>query len=110
MNAGLVYLAIAIVAELVGTSALKASAGFTRLYPNLLVVAGYGIAFFCLSQSLKAIPVGVAYAIWSGLGTAGIAIIGWLIFNEKLTVWSVAGIALIVAGVLLLNLKLSTRH
>lgn len=97
------YLAIAIVSEVIATSALKASDGFSRLGPSLLVVAGYAIAFACLSLTLRTIPVGVAYAIWSGVGIALIALIGWLAFGQSLDLAAIVGLALIVAGVIVLN-------
>ncbi|MBK6961793.1 MAG: multidrug efflux SMR transporter [Gammaproteobacteria bacterium] len=93
------YLALAIVAEVVATSALKTAAGFTRPLPSLLVVLGYGVAFYFLSLSLRVVPVGVAYAIWSGVGTALIAVIGWLLFGQTLDLAAWIGLALIVAGV-----------
>ena len=77
-------LGTAIVAEVIGTSALKASAGFTRLGPSLVVVAGYGVAFYLLSLTLRHIPVGVAYAVWSGLGIVLIAAVGWLFYGQRL--------------------------
>lgn len=95
---------LAIVAEVIATSALKASENFTRLIPSLLVVAGYGIAFTCLSMTLKTLPLGVAYAIWSGVGTALVAVVGWLVYKQQLDLPAVAGIALIIAGTLVLNL------
>ncbi len=98
------YLALAIAAEVVATSALKAAAGFTRPLPSLLVVLGYGMAFYCLSLSLKVVPVGVAYAIWSGVGTALIVVIGWLWFGQKLDLAALIGLALIVAGVAVLQI------
>ncbi|MGE3298498.1 MAG: multidrug efflux SMR transporter [Porticoccaceae bacterium] len=98
------YLALAIAAEVVATSALKAAAGFTRPLPSALVVLGYGIAFYCLSLSLKVVPVGVAYAIWSGVGTALIAVIGWLLFGQTLDLAALIGLALIVAGVAVLQI------
>lgn len=98
-----IYLVLAIACEVVATSSLKASAGFSRLLPSVIVVAGYAAAFYLLSISLKTISVSVAYALWSGLGTAGVVIIGAVIFHEKLTVAQVAGIALIIAGVVVLN-------
>ena len=97
------YLAIAIVAEVVGTSFLKGSAGFTKLGPSLMVLAGYGTAFLFLSLTLERIPVGVGYAIWSGAGVTLIALIGWLAFGEKLDPPAVLGMSLIVAGVVVLN-------
>lgn len=98
------YLALAIAAEVVATSALKAAAGFTRPLPSVLVVLGYGIAFYCLSLSLRVVPVGVAYAIWSGVGTALIVVIGWLLFGQKLDLAALIGLALIVAGVAVLQI------
>jgi small multidrug resistance pump len=98
-----IYLGIAIVSEVIGTSALNASAGFSRLWPSLIVVAGYAVAFYCLSLALKSIPVGIAYAIWSGVGVALIALVGWAIFGQALDAPAIIGIALIVAGVVVLN-------
>ena len=103
MNAWLL-LSGAIVAEVAGTSALKASAGFTRLLPSTVVVLSYGLAFYLLSLTLRSIPVGVAYAIWSGLGTVLIALVGWWWFGQRLNAATVIGMALIVAGVLVMNL------
>ena len=105
MNAGsLLLLLIAILSEVVGTVALKASDGFARLGPTALVVVGYGLTFYFLGLALKQIPLGVAYAIWSGLGTAGAVLAGVLLWRESLNLAGVIGIALIVAGVLILNL------
>ena len=98
------YLAIAIVAEVIGTSALKASDGFTKLYPSLIVIVGYGVAFYFLSLTLRTIPVGIAYAIWSGVGIVLISLIGGLAFNQKLDLPALLGISLIAAGVAVLNL------
>lgn len=103
MNA-YVYLALAIVAEVIATSALKASEGFTRLGPSLLVAAGYGVAFYFLSLTLKSVPVGVAYAIWSGAGIVLIALIGWLVLKQPLDLPAMLGMALIVAGVAVIQL------
>ncbi|AFJ01842.1 Ethidium bromide-methyl viologen resistance protein EmrE [Methylophaga frappieri] len=97
-------LSAAIIAEVFGTSFLKASEGFTRLWPSLAVIVGYAIAFYFLSLSLKVIPVGIAYAIWAGAGVVLIALIGWLAFGQTLDVPALIGISLIVAGVLILNL------
>ena len=98
------FLSIAIVSEVVATSALKASNGFTQLWPSLLVVAGYAIAFFFLSLTLRTIPVGVAYAIWSGAGIVLIALIAWLVFGQSLDIPAIIGLALIIAGVVVLQL------
>jgi small multidrug resistance pump len=97
-------LLLAIAAEVVATSALKASENFTHLVPSILVVTGYGIAFTCLSLTLKTLPLGVAYAIWSGVGTALVAVVGWLVYRQQLDLPAVVGIALIIAGTLVLNL------
>lgn len=98
------YLAIAIVAEVIGTSALKASEGFTRWLPSLVVAAGYATAFYFLALALKTIPVGIAYAIWSGVGVALITLIGWVLFKQRLDAAALVGVALIVAGVVVIQL------
>jgi small multidrug resistance pump len=97
------YLAIAILAEVIGTSALKATRGFTRLGPSLVVVLSYAAAFYFLSLALQAIPVGVAYAVWSGVGIALITLIGWVVYRQRLDAPALAGIALILLGVVVLN-------
>ena len=97
------FLAIAIVSETIATSALKSSAGFTKLLPSLLVVAGYGIAFYFLSLTLRTIPIGIAYAVWSGVGIVLIALVGWLVFGQKLDMPALLGMGLIVAGVVVMN-------
>ncbi len=96
-------LSIAIVAEVIATSALKASEGFTRLWPSVLVVLGYSIAFYCLSVTLKQIPLGIAYAIWSGLGIVLISIIGLVAFKQKLDTPAIIGLLFIIAGVIIVN-------
>lgn len=93
------FLSIAILAEVIGTSALKASEGFNRFWPSLLVVCGYAVAFYFLSLTLRAIPVGVAYAVWSGVGIILITLAGWLFFEQRLDFPAILGITLIVAGV-----------
>lgn len=98
-----VFLAIAIVAEVVATTALKASEGFTRLVPASITVVGYGIAFYLLALALRTIPVGIAYAVWSGAGIVAIAAIGYFVFGQRLDAAALAGIGLILAGVLVLN-------
>ncbi|HQR03561.1 MAG: multidrug efflux SMR transporter [Proteobacteria bacterium] len=97
-------LAIAIISEVIGTSALQASAGFSRPLPSLIVVAGYALAFYFLSLTLRTMPVGVAYAIWSGAGVALIALVGWVFLGQKLDAAAFLGLGLIVAGVVVLNL------
>jgi small multidrug resistance pump len=100
----------AILSEVAATTALKLSEGFTRLWPSLVVVAGYGAAFYLLSFTLKAIPVGVAYAVWSGVGIVAITTIGWLWFGQSLDKPAICGIALILAGVLVLNVFSKASH
>ena len=101
---GYLYLAIAIVAEVIATTALKAVDGFSKPLPLILVVIGYGIAFWMLSLVMKTIPVGVTYAIWSGLGIVLISIAGLLIYGQKLDLAALLGMALIIAGVLVIQL------
>ncbi len=98
------YLTVAVLFEVVGTSAMKMSDGMTRLWPAVVVVLCYSAAFSLLAQALRTIEVGIAYAIWSAAGTAVIAAIGVLVFGESLSVMKVAGIALIVAGVVSLHM------
>jgi small multidrug resistance pump len=99
------FLGLAIVSEVIATSALKASHGMSRLGPAAIVVVGYGIAFYLLALSLKSLPVGFVYAIWAGLGIIGVALIGAALFGETFTTVKVAGIAMIVAGVALVQLS-----
>ncbi|SFK43449.1 DMT family transporter [Methylophaga sulfidovorans] len=99
-----IYLAIAIVAEVIATSALKASNEFTRLVPTIIVVTGYLTAFYFLTLSLRVIPVGIAYAIWAGLGIVLIAIISWIMYGQKLDLPALLGMGLIISGVLVINL------
>ncbi|MEU5718159.1 multidrug efflux SMR transporter [Streptomyces sp. NPDC020403] len=97
-------LAAAIAAEVAGTTAMKYSEGFTRLWPSLVTVVGYVVAFVLLAQTLKTLSIGTAYAIWAGVGTAAVAAIGILWMGESAGPVKLAGIALIVAGVVVLNL------
>lgn len=108
---GYVYLALAIVAEVIGTTALQASDGFTRPLPSAVVVIGYGLAFYFLSLVLRFLPMGVAYAIWAGLGIVLIAIAGVFAFKQVPDVPAMIGMGLIVAGVAVINLfsKTSTH-
>ena len=99
-----VFLLCAIVAEVIATSALKAANGFTNLVPSIIVVVGYAAAFYFLSLTLRTLPVGIAYAIWSGVGTALTALIGAAMFGEALSTQKVGALAVIVAGVVLLEL------
>lgn len=98
------FLTIAIVSEVVATSALKACDGFTKLGASLVVVIGYVVAFYFLSLALKVIPVGIAYAIWSGLGIILVSLIALVVYGQKLDVPAMAGMGLIIAGVMVINL------
>ena len=95
---------IAIAAEVVATSALKASDGFSKLGPSLLAVGGYALAFYCLSLTLKTIPIGMAYAIWSGAGIVLISLVAFLFFQQRLDAPALLGMGLIVAGVLIIQI------
>jgi small multidrug resistance pump len=98
------YLTIAVVFEVVATTALKETQGFTRLAPSLVVVVAYGFAFYFLALVLRTMPVGVVYALWSGAGILLVTAIGWLWFRQVLDVPALAGMALILAGVVVINL------
>ena len=100
---GYLFLTIAILSEVAGTAALKASEEFTRPIPSLIVVVGYGIAFLCLSLTLRTIPVGIAYAIWAGCGIVLVALVSYAMFGQKLDAPAMVGIALITAGVVTVN-------
>lgn len=97
------FLGVAIVSEVIATSAMKSSEGFTKLMPSLIVIFGYVAAFYFLSLTLKTIPVGIAYAIWAGLGIVLIATFGWLAFGQKLDAPAMIGMGLILLGVLVIN-------
>jgi small multidrug resistance pump len=99
-----VFLFLAIISEVIGTSALAASNQFTKLVPSLITVAGYGLGFYFFSFALKSIPMGVAYAIWGGVGIVLVTIIGFVFLKQKLDFPALAGIALIVIGVLVMQL------
>ena len=103
-----VHLVIAIVMEVIGTSALKATQGFTVLLPSLIVVGGYALAFYFLSLTLKVMPVGVTYAIWSGLGVVLVAVVAAVVYRQIPDLWSMLGIALILMGVIVINLLSKT--
>ena len=101
---GYLYLAIAIVAEVIATNSLKASDGFTHVVPSVIVIIGYGAAFYFLSLVLKTIPVGIAYAIWSGVGIVLITIFAAIIFNQIPDIPAIIGMVLIVSGVVVINI------
>ncbi len=103
LNTQWLYLGIAIVAEVIATSTMKATQGFTRIWPSLVVAAGYLVAFYFLSLTLRTLPVGIAYAVWSGVGIALVSLIAWLVYGQTLDAPAIAGMGLIVAGVVVLN-------
>lgn len=106
-----VFLSIAIVAEVIGTSALKVSESFTKPWPALVSLVAYGIAFYVLALTLKTIPVGIAYAIWSGLGIVLISLVGLFWFRQTLDTPALIGLGLIIAGVVVINaFSQSTAH
>ena len=108
---GLIYLGIAIVGEVIATSFLRASAGFTQLMPTLVVVVGYGVTFYFFSLALQTIPVGIGYAIWSGAGIVLISFIAYFVHGQTLDLPALVGMALILAGVLVINIfSKSTGH
>lgn len=98
-----IFLGVAIVSEVFGTTFLKQSEGFSKLWPTLLSVGGYGLALFCLSHAVKDIELGIAYAIWAGVGTALIVLLGWLVFGQSIDLAAIAGVGLIVGGVVVIN-------
>ena len=97
-------LAIAILAEVVATSSLKLSEGFTQLIPTILSLSSYAVAFYFLSVALQGIPIGIAYGIWSAVGVVAISAIGWISFHQSLDIAAIIGLSLIVAGVLVIQL------
>ena len=99
-----VYLAVAIVAEVIATTALRAADGFTQLWPSLISIVGYVVAVYFLSLTLRSMPVGIAYAIWSGVGIVLISLAGWLIYKQLLDLPALIGMGLIMAGVIVINL------
>lgn len=102
------YLGIAIFAEIIATSLLKASEGFTRFVPTVILGVGYLVAFYYLSMALKEIPTGIAYAIWSGVGIVLVALIAWIFQGQRLDLPAMIGMGLIIAGVLVMNLFSTT--
>ena len=105
------YLGVAIIAEVIATTALRAADGFTQLWPSLISIVGYAVAFYFLSLTLRSMPVGVAYAIWSGVGIVLISLAGWLLYKQLLDLPAIIGMGLIMAGVVVINLfSKSTVH
>ena len=99
-----IYLILAIISEVIATSSLKSTEGFTKLWPSIIVLLGYSAAFYFLSLTLDTIPIGVVYVIWSGVGIAAIAVVSVLFFDQKLDTASYIGMGLIIAGVVVLRL------
>ncbi len=97
------YLFIAIIAEVTATSALKASEEFTKLYPSLIVVVGYGVAFYFMTLVLRVIPIGITYAVWSGLGIVLVTIVGIFLYKQIPDIPAIIGMGLIVSGVVVIN-------
>ena len=99
-----IYLIIAVITETIGTATIQASEQFTRFWPSVLLVVAYGVSFYFLALTLKFMPVSIVYAIWSGLGIVLIAFIGWMVFKQSLDFAAIAGMCLIIAGVIVINL------
>ncbi len=99
-----VYLGLAIVAEIIATSALQATQGFSKLWPSVLTLAGYALAFYFLSLTLRSIPLGIAYAIWSGVGIVCVSIIAYFLYKQSLDLPAILGMSMIVGGVVIINL------
>lgn len=105
-----IYLAAAILCEVIGTSALAASEQFSKLIPSVVVVIGYGLAFYFMGLTLRYLPVGIVYAVWAGLGIVLIALVGWAFLGQSLDLAAILGIGLIVSGVVVINLFSSSAH
>ncbi len=99
-----IYLFFAIVSEVIGTTAMQASAQFTRLWPSVLMVVAYGGSFYFMAMALKYMPVAIVYAIWSGLGIVFIGLIGWIWFKQSIDPAGIIGVSLIIAGVVVIQL------
>lgn len=99
-----VYLGLAIVAEIIATSALQATQGFSKLWPSVLTLAGFALAFYFLSLTLRSIPLGIAYAIWSGVGIVCVSIIAYFLYKQSLDLPAILGMSMIVGGVVIINL------
>lgn len=98
------FLSLAIVAEVIATSALKLSDGFSRLMPSIITVIFYGVSFYCLSLTMRTLPTGIIYAIWSGVGIVLIATVSWLFYGQKIDLPAILGMLLIILGVIVINL------
>jgi small multidrug resistance pump len=104
------YLSVAILFEVIATSALKTSEAFTKPVPSVIVVVGYGIAFYSLSLALRGVPLGIAYGLWSAVGIVLVSIAGWVLYQQKLDLAAIVGLGLIIAGVLVVQLLSKTTH
>lgn len=102
-------LALTIALEVVATSALKATEGFTRPIPSAIVIFGYAASFYLMTIVLKSLPLGVVYATWSGLGTVGVAVLGILLYRDPVSIWTIPGMLLVIGGVTILNLAGGAR-
>ena len=107
---GYFYLAVAIVSEVIGTSSLKATEGFTRPVPSVITLVAFAVAFYFLSLTLRTLPIGVAYAIWSGVGIVLISAIGWVVFGQRLDPMALLGMGLILSGVAVIHLLSSSAE
>lgn len=107
---GYITLGMSIFSEIFGTTMLKLSEGFTNLFPSIGVIVGFGLSFYCLSLSLKTVPLSLAYAIWSGMGTALTALIGVLLWRDPFSIITLVGLVLIIGGVVLLNTSKSPEN
>jgi len=94
---------IAIIAEVIATTSLKASNEFTRLWPSVVVILGYAVAFYFMTISLRVLPVGIMYAVWSGVGIVLVSLLGWLVYRQSLDIPAIMGITLIITGVVVIN-------
>ncbi len=103
------FLGVAIIAEIFATTLIKSSEGFTKLLPSALVIIGYIVTFYFLSLSVKTIPIGIAYAVWAGLGVVFVALLGWLFYGDSLNLATIIGMLLIIVGVVIINLFGSTQ-
>ncbi|MCH7386015.1 SMR family transporter [Acinetobacter modestus] len=104
------FLTIAIIAEVIATSALKSSQGFSVLIPSIITILGYAVALFFLSLTLKTMPVGIAYAIWSGAGIVLISTVGWIFFKQHLDLAAIIGLGLMLAGIIVINVFSNSTH
>jgi small multidrug resistance pump len=103
-----IFLFTAVLAETIGTTALQASQQFTRLWPSVIVIIAYAVSFYLLSLTLKLMPGGIMYAVWSGLGIVLISGIAWVVYGQKLDLWAILGMSMILGGILIIHLFSST--